>query len=376
MRSVLIVAGEDSGDLHGAGLVREFKKRQPSFSFFGIGGRHLAAQGVRLIYTVRDIALVGFFEILGQLPRVWRILHRIRKETSEQRPAAAVLIDSPDFNLRLARLLKKMGIPVLYYVSPTVWAWRRKRLRLIKKHVDKMLLIFPFEEEIYSQAGIPAVYIGHPFQERIRLSLEKEAFFSQHRLDSRSRWVALLPGSRKSELRNHMPTLIQAAGKLHEAFGVRFLLCLAENLDQEDISPFLPHSAGYVHLLKENRYEAMAYSELVLASCGSANLEAALLNTPVVAFYRIFPLTYALGKGLVRIPHYSIVNILAGEKIIPELIQQAFTTENLFQEAAKIMESPAVQRAMKARLAGMSSLLGKRKASSNAARELERLVEE
>jgi lipid-A-disaccharide synthase len=321
MSSILIVAGENSGEKHGANLVRQFKRLPPSFSFYGIGGNHMAEQGVTLLYSVEDLAVVGIFEVITHLPRIRKIFHQIKKETIEKRPVAAVLIDSPDFNLRLAKHLKKLSIPVLYYISPTVWAWRKKRLNTIKKVVDKMLLIFPFEEKIYTESGIPATYVGHPLKERVKISLTKEEFFQRYRLDPEKKVVAILPGSRKSEVKFHMPVLTQALKKLGHEFDPQFILPLAENLTEAYIRSFLRDIPIDVNILSKDGYEAMAYSDIALSSCGTANLEAALLGTPVIAFYRISPLTYYSGIKLMKIRHFSIVNILAGKKIIPELIQ-------------------------------------------------------
>jgi lipid-A-disaccharide synthase len=374
MSSILIVAGENSGEKHGANLVRQFKRLPPSFSFYGIGGNHMAEQGVTLLYSVEDLAVVGIFEVITHLPRIRKIFHQIKKETIEKRPVAAVLIDSPDFNLRLAKHLKKLSIPVLYYISPTVWAWRKKRLNTIKKVVDKMLLIFPFEEKIYTESGIPATYVGHPLKERVKISLTKEEFFQRYRLDPEKKLVAILPGSRKSEVKFHMPVLTQALKKLGQEFDPQFILPLAENLTEAYIRSFLRDIPIDVNILPKDGYEAMAYSDIALSSCGTANLEAALLGTPVIAFYRISPLTYYSGIKLMKIRHYSIVNILAGKKIIPELIQRDFTVGNIMDETRKILSSKRIQSEIKAEYEKINVALGEHMASENASRELERLI--
>jgi lipid-A-disaccharide synthase len=374
MGSILIIAGENSGEKHGAQLVRQFKKIQPSFTFYGIGGRHMAEEGVRLFYSVEDLALVGFFEIITHIPRLKRIFNHLEKETQRSSPVAAVLIDSPDFNLRLAKRLKKLSIPVLYYVSPTVWAWRRRRLKAIKKTVEKMLLIFPFEEKIYKQNSIPAIYIGHPLKERVKLSLSKENFLKKHKLDSEKITILILPGSRKSEVKYHMPTLIQAIEKIKREFDAQFLLLLAENLEEDQVTSVIPPHLDKLKILRHDGYEALAYSDMALSSCGTANLEAALLGTPVVSFYRISPLSYHLGVRFVKIKNYSIVNILAGEKVIPELIQRHFTAENLLRETRRILGSETVRSEMRAHFDRINHLLGDKVASENAASELEKMV--
>ena len=374
MRSILIVAGENSGDKHGANLVRQFKRRQPSFQFFGIGGKNMAEQGVTLHYSVEDLAVVGIFEVISHLPRIRKIFRHIKRELIQQRPCVAVLIDSPDFNLRLAKQIQRLSIPVLYYISPTVWAWRARRLTTIKKAVDKMLLIFPFEEKIYKESGIPAAYVGHPLIERVKIAMPKEEFFAKYELDHEKKLIALLPGSRHSEIKFHMPVLAKAIKKIEKEWDAQFILPLAENLAPEDLESYLAGSSTMPKILSDDAYESMAHCDLVLASCGTANLEAALLGTPVVAFYRISPLTYSAGIRFMKIKDFSIVNILAGKKIIPELIQRNFTVENLLDETRKILGSERERTTMKAEYKNICQLLGEKLASENAARELETMI--
>jgi lipid-A-disaccharide synthase len=375
MTSVLIVAGETSGDRHAAGLVRAYKRLDPSVRFFGTGGPALEGEGVKLLYSVKELALVGVFEILTALPRVKRIFNHIVRECEARRPAAAVLVDSPDFNLRLAKALKKRGVPVLYYISPTVWAWRRSRLRTVKANVAKMLLIFPFETEIYREAGIPASYIGHPLIERIKVELGREAFARKFGLDPKKRILTLLPGSRRSELSFHIPVLAEAAARLRDALGAQLVLVLAENLEEEFLRSLLPPGGvDGLTVIRTRAYEAMAASDLVLSSCGTATLEAALVGTPLVAFYRISPLSYFFGRPFVRAKQYCIVNILAGKTVVPELIQKKFTADNLVAETRRLLDSEEERARMKTAFAEIRSLLGTEKASTNAARELAALL--
>jgi lipid-A-disaccharide synthase len=372
--SILLVTGENSSEKCGAGLVREFKKRHPQTEFFGVGGSQMEDEGVELLYTIQDLSFVGIFEILSHIPNLKRILSRIKKEAERRKPAAAVLVDSPDFNLRLAKSIKKLGIPVLYYISPTVWAWRMGRLKTIKKYVDKMLLIFPFEEEIYERHGIPATYVGHPLRERMKVSLTRDNFFQKYDLSPDKKTICLLPGSRQSEINFHMPILIPAVKKIEEEEGTQHILSLAENLDAEELKRFLAEKNDRIKMLTEDRLEAMAYSDLILSSCGTANLEAALLGSPFIAFYRVSPLTYRLGIPFVHTRTYSIVNILAGSKIVPELIQGEFTPENLAEETCKILRSKDKRIYQKEKFREIGHSLGDRKASLNAAQELEKLL--
>jgi lipid-A-disaccharide synthase len=374
MASILIIAGENSGEKYGAGLVHQFKKLNPSFSFFGIGGKHMSAEGVEIIFPMEKLAVVGAIEVISHLPRLKMIFGQLEKEISERRPVASVLIDSPDFNLRLAKKIKKLSIPVLYYISPTVWAWRKGRLKIIKRAVDKILLIFPFEEKIYESYGIPATYIGHPLQERVQINLSKENFLQKHELNSQKKLITLLPGSRKSEVKYHMPVLAKAIQKIRKEIPAQFILVLAENIDEYSLSRHVPTGSDHLRVLTEDHYESIAHSDLVLSCCGTANLESALLETPFISFYRLSPLTYYAGVKFIRIKNYSIVNILAGNKIVPELIQRDFSPENIYQETKRILDSEEIRLKMISNFRKIKESLGDKKASQNAARELEKLI--
>lgn len=374
MTSVFIVAGESSGDKHGARLVREFRAMHPGASFFGVGGPRLAEEGVEILFPMEELAVMGLVEVVSRLGRIRRIFHRLLGEAARRRPRAAVLIDSPDFNLRLAKRLKRLGIPVLYYISPTVWAWRRGRLKTIKKTVAEMLLIFPFEQEIYRKAGIPAVFVGHPLVETVGARLTRVEFFKKYGLDPNKKLITLLPGSREGEVRRHLPVLDRTVPLLGEAFEARFVLVRAEGLDEGLIGRLMPASIGDLLVLSRDGYEAMAASDLVLSACGTANLETALLGAPFIAFYRLSRLTYYAGKRFVKISQYSIVNILAGRPIVTELIQRRFTPQNLFRESKKLLESEKDRERLKEEFRKLHVLLGEKKASVNAARELEKLL--
>jgi lipid-A-disaccharide synthase len=375
MDSILIIAGENSGEKYGAALIHQFKKIHPDCNFFGIGGSSMEAEGVRLLFSIDDLAIIGIIEIVSHLPRLHRIFKLVLSEVRKELPVAAVLIDSPDFNLRLAKPLKKLSIPILYYISPTVWAWRKARLNLIKNTIAKMLLIFPFEKNIYKKNNIPAEYIGHPLLERIRTSFSKANFYHKYGLDPEKKLIALLPGSRKSEIQYHMPVLTEAIKKINSSFNIQFVLLLADNLSETIITKFIPAELKQIILiLKNDAYEAIAASDLALSSCGTANLEAALLETPIIAFYRLSPLTYSLGLKFIKISNYSIVNILAGHKVIPELIQKKFSSENIFRETERILISPPTRSKMIEHFKKIRKILGDKNASQNAAKELDRLI--
>jgi lipid-A-disaccharide synthase len=376
MDSILIVAGENSGEKYGADFVRHFKKLHPSLSFFGIGGKHMEREKVRLLFPVEKLAVVGVFEIISHLPRIKKIFNKIKREIKNQKPSAAVLIDSPDFNLRLAKKLKKHSIPVLYYISPTVWAWRKGRLKTIKKTVEKMMLIFPFEEKIYEDYGIPAVYVGHPLKDRVRASFAKNEFLEKYGLDPQKKLIALMPGSRRSELKYHIPVLVKALERIKSEWDSQFVLLQAENLEKDFLFNLIPSWLKGLKILEEDHYEAVASSDVVLSACGTANLEAALLETPLVSFYRISSLTYLFVHRLAAIKNFSIVNILAGERIIPELIQRDFNPQNIFEETKKIIDSEGQRSEMIAQFREIKKILGEKTAPQIAAQELEKLIKQ
>jgi len=373
-RSILIVAGEKSGENYGAAVVRRCATEHPDIRFFGIGGTAMAAAGVEILYPMGDLAVVGLAEVVAHLPRIRRIFRGIRDQVKARTPAAALLIDSPDFNLRLAKRLNALGVPVLYYISPTVWAWRKGRLSTIKKAVRKMCLIFPFEEKIYADAGIPARFVGHPLLERVRTAFGREEFFRKYGLDPARKLIAVMPGSRRSEIRFHMPVLADALARIRDRVPCQFVLIQAQDLDARAIREALPAGGPEVAILDDDAYEAMAAADVVLSACGTANLESALLGTPFVAFYRISRLTYALGRRFVRIDDYSIVNILAGARIVPELVQEDFTAENVAREALRLLESAPDRAEMTARFKEIRRSLGEEPASANVAAELSALA--
>jgi len=374
MDSVLIVAGEASGEKYGAALVREFRKLDPLCRFFGIGGKGMAGEGVEILCPAENLAVVGLAEILTQIPRIRKIFRRVLREAEARRPRAAVLIDSPDFNLRLAKKLRRIGLPVLYYISPTVWAWRPGRLRTIARYVSRMMLIFPFEEEIYKKRAIPAVYVGHPLREMIRRNLGRGQFLAKYGLDPARRIVTLLPGSRRSEIERQMPILAETLPLISREIPVQWVLVLAEGLEREAVEKYLSGKHDDVLILDRDGYEAMASADLVLSASGTANLETALLETPLIVFYRVSPLSYAMGRRLLKISRFSIVNILAGKEIVPELIQGGFTADNLSAEALRILRSPEAAQRMKEEFRGIDGLLGNLQASQKAAKELEKFV--
>jgi len=374
MDSILIIACENSAENYGADLVREFRHFHPGMDFYGIGGKQMQENGVELLFSIQDLSFIGIFEIIFHIPRILRILNTVTKQAKKRNTKAAVLIDSPDFNLRVAKKLKKQSLPVLYYVSPTVWAWRKNRLQTIKKHTSKIMLIFPFEEKIYKDEQIPAAFVGHPLVKKVRVSLSRQAFFAKHGIKDTKKLITLLPGSRQSEIKRHLPILVKALDLIKKKHDCQFVLKLSDNIDREEIKEYFKGHFSPVKILTQDGYEAMAYSDLVLSACGTANLETALLETPLISFYRISPLSYITGKKLVKIRHFSIVNIISGKEVIPELIQKNFNPESIFEKASQILDSSEIRNKMITEFKKIKQELGDKDAASNAAKELEQLL--
>jgi len=371
---ILIIACESSAENYGADLVQKFQKVHPSVHFYGIGGKQMKKQGVELLFSIQDLSFIGLFEIVFYIPRILRVLNEVIKETKKRNSVAAVLIDSPDFNLRVAKKLNKLSIPILYYIGPTVWAWRKNRLKTIQKRINKMMLIFPFEEKIYRNQHIPAAFIGHPLVKKARVSLSRQQFFQKYGINNTKRLITLLPGSRKSEVKFHLPILIKAINRIKKKYNCQFFLKLSDNIEKMVVESYLKDHSSSIKILKQDGYESVAYSDLVLSACGTANLEAALLETPLISFYRISPLSYLLGKKFIKIKNFSIVNIIAEKKVIPELIQKDFNPKSVFEQASKILDSFEIQDEMIDEFKKIKKLLGNKDASTNAARELKQLI--
>ncbi len=323
-RSVMVVAGEVSGDIHAANLLHQLRSLRPDLAAFGVGGDRLAAEGLEVIAHTRELAHMGLAEVVRELPRIRRILQRLVECARERGPAAAVLVDSPDFNLRLARRLKKHGIPVVLYVSPQLWAWRRGRVRVVRRVADEMLCILPFEVDFYKSHGVPARFVGHPLVDDFSAAgcLEKE-------LNPEQGTLALLPGSRVMEVRELLPAMLDGVRRIHPR-PTEIRLIEAPGVEDE-ISRVLDGSPGadMLRVRGAARREALARSELAWTASGTATLECALLRVPMIVGYRLHPASYFLARMLVRVPHVALVNLIAGERLAPELIQAEWNGHHL-----------------------------------------------
>jgi len=357
----MMVAGEHSGDVYGARLATALKERLPEAQIFGCGGEAMRNAGVRTVVNAHDFAMVGITEVVSGLPRARRAFHRLLDEASRERPQLAVLIDSPSLNIRVARELKRRGVTVVYFVSPQIWAWKRWRLHQLKQRIDKMLCIFDFEEPIYRRAGIPVEYVGHPLVDTVRAGLSREAFMARARLDPTLPVVALLPGSRRIEVAFNLPRMLEAAQRLARARPVQFVLAVAPTIDPGWLERELIRDHGdrsAIHLVSGLTYDALAHSDVAVVASGTATVEAALLGCPMVVVYRVASLTALFARFMVKVPFYSMVNLLAGKPVVEELIQGKFTSGNVAREVAYLLDHPETCEAMREELKALKSHLG------------------
>jgi lipid-A-disaccharide synthase len=368
----LLSAGEASGDTYGAQLAEALAAQSPGARFFGMGGEKMRAAGCELLVDAKDVAVVGLVEVVKHLPDIRQRFRHLVAEAARRKPDAAVLIDFPDFNLRLARELHRLGIPVFYFVSPQIWAWRTGRVKQIQKYVRKMIVIFPFEQEFYRRHGVEVSYVGHPLAYAPPPAISRADFAAQNGLDPKKQWIALLPGSRRKEVRLNLPPILEAAGLLRKRGEFEFVLPLASTLNEDWLREHLTSSAR-IHLTHNARATLMHARAAVVAS-GTATVEAALSGTPFVVVYRLAPLTWILGRRLVKLSTFAMPNLIAGEKIVPELIQKDFTAENIVRELNAIIPDGPARSSMENALRAVQNRLRDRSdaepPAARAAREI------
>jgi lipid-A-disaccharide synthase len=366
-RELLVVAGEASGDLHGARLLTELRRLVPDLAPFGLGGDEMRAAGLAPVAHSSEISVVGITEELKILPRAREVFADLLREVDRRRPALAVLIDFPDFNLRLAKELKRRGVSVLYYISPQVWAWRRGRIKTIARVVDRMLVLFPFEVDFYRDHGVDVVHVGHPLVDEVPVL--PQAWDLDPSTGGPLR-VALLPGSRVSEVEALLPTLLEAARRLAAELPVEVRIIRAPTVPPELVDEAVELAGLPVEIIAEERFAAIADSHLALCASGTATLEVGLLGTPMIMVYRLATWTYALARLLVRLPNVSLVNLVLGRRVVPELIQGDANPERIAAEAARLLNDAAERGRMRAALAEVRGRLGEGGASRRAAAEV------
>jgi len=378
MPGVMISCGEASGDLYAGALAHELRRLDPGLRLFGMGGERLQAAGADLVADYRGISVTGLLEVVRLLPRTYALYRRLVAEARARRPEVAVLVDFPDFNFRLGRALRALGVPVVYYVAPQLWAWRPGRLRAMREFVDRVLVIFPFERALYEQAGVPVEFVGHPLTDLARAGSTRAAFLGELGLDAEAPTFALLPGSRANEVGAILPGLAAAAGRIAQALpAAQFVLARASGLDDRLFAPLdeACREAGLRLGRTEGRTdEVLASADVALTASGTATVQAALHECPMVIVYRLSPLTYRLGIRFVKVDTYGMVNLVAGRRIVPELIQDGFTPEAVAREALRFVREPAYADATRRALREVAQRLGEAGGSARAARAVLRVA--
>jgi lipid-A-disaccharide synthase len=365
---IFLSSGEASGDLYASELLREIGKRAPEISAFGVGGDRSRAAGARIVVGLDEISVIGLVEVAQKIPALHRAMGRLEEEARSRRPGAAVLIDFSGFHLRLARRLKKLGIPIVYYVSPQVWAWRRGRVRTIRELVDEMLVILPFEEAFYREHGVRVRYVGHPLVDLVRSTMDRESFCRGLGLDPERPIALFLPGSRRREIELHVPVLREVFERLARLRPeLQLVVSQAPTVAAFELDAALGAMRERVRIVKDGIYDALKHSAAAVVASGTATVEAALSETPMVVVYRLGRASYALGRPFVRVPHYSMVNLIAGRGLVPELIQDEMTPERILASFMPLLDDERAASEMRLGLREVGAKLGGGGASGRAA---------
>lgn len=369
---IMIVTGEASGDLHGANLLRAMHRRVPDLQVCGMGGGELAKLGMEILFDAAKVSVVGILEVLAHLGDIFKAQLILRRRLERERPDLLILIDLPDFNLPLAKKAKRLGIPVFYYISPQVWAWRSGRVRLMRQCVDKIGVILPFEEDFFRRHGVVAEYVGHPLLDTVKTTMDKLEFCRHHGIDPQRCLIGLLPGSRKREIASLLPVFLESARVVQGRLAQTpvFLLPVAPTISDQHL-----RAAGVdqgkvgldLRIIRENRYDMMAACNAVIAASGTVTLELAILGVPMVVAYKLSPLTYQIARLMIKLDYFSLPNLIAGEKSVPELLQGEVTAERLAQEIVELLLTPQRMAEMRLSLNHIKEKLGGPGASEKAA---------
>ncbi len=333
----MIVAGEASGDLHGAGLVREILKLQSDIEIFGVGGDKMSQQGVQLFYHINEMSVLGFWDVLKRFAFFKKVYRKLVTAIDEKQPDLLILIDYPGMNLKLARAAKAKGIKVFYYIAPQVWAWGSNRIQKMVKLVDKMAVIIPFEEKMFQQAGIDATFVGHPLLETVNSKLNRAEFFQKHSLNVHQKVIGLLPGSRPLEVKRLLPEMLQTIGKLRKSHpNIQTIISKADSVASSIYQQIMTNN-NQVKLLENYTYEMMRHCDLLIVASGTATLESALFATPLIIVYKVDPISYVIGRQLIKIDSIGLVNVIAEQKIVSEFVQHQFHSNRLLPEIEKLL---------------------------------------
>src|SRR5271165_1405099 len=361
---IFLSAGEASGEHYGAALIGAIRRLEPRAEFFGLGGQRMEALGLRRIVRAEDVAVMGITEVIRHMPRIYGEYRRLKASIAAEKPDVAILIDFPDVNLSLARHLKRAGVPVIYFVSPQLWAWKKYRIREVQRYVDRMLVIFPFEEAFYRDRKVQATYVGHPLADLPPPAISREAFAREsgldpsNDLDPNKPWIGLLPGSRAKEIRLNLPEMLHAAALLKKGGDYEFLLPLAPTLTEAQRAEVRTMLPGIPRVtITHDAQATLQHARASIVASGTATVEAALIGNPFVVVYRVSPLSYAVARRVVDVPHVAMVNLIAGRRAVPELIQGDFTAENVVSHLQPLLDEGRPRADMLASLHEISGML-------------------
>lgn len=368
-KPIMIVAGEQSGDLHGSNLVKAMRRIDPSLRFYGIGGRKMQEAGVELMADAADMAVVGLTEVAGKLGMILGVMRRMKQALKDRKPPLLILIDYPDFNLILGKTAKKNGVRIFYYISPQIWAWRKGRIEKIRKIVDKMAVILPFEEPFYRQAGMDVTFVGHPLLDAVKKKYPRSEAFRKFDLREGITTIGLLPGSRQGEVARLLPVMLKAAGILMQRRpSVQFILPLADALDRDFVEKMIRQESVPVRVIPNEIYDVVGVCDIAVVASGTATLETALLGTAMVIIYKVSPLSYRIGAKIIRVTHIGLANLIAGKTIVPELIQHDANPDRIAEEVMDILGNETRMHWIKEELNRIREKLGGAGASERAAR--------
>ena len=357
-KQVMLVVGEASGDIHGAHFVKALSGKDQTLRFFGVAGEQLKQTKFDALLDVSQIAGMGFVELAGSIFDIWRAYRILCNAMRERRPDLLVLIDFPEFNLRLAKLAKRLKIPVLYYVSPQIWAWRKGRIRQIARCVDHMAVVFPFEVPLYERRGVKVSFVGHPLLDVVRSRQPREAVLTQLALDTKKQTIAILPGSRRGEVSYHLPVFLDAALRLNQSSEIQFLVIRASTVGRHEVESLLQRIPLRIPIVEGKPYDALNACDLAWTASGTVTVETALLLKPMIVVYRLSWLTYLLARLLVNIKYVGMVNIIAGKRVVPELIQTDFTAAGVVKETRDLLENGELRDRVIRKLGALRQKLG------------------
>ncbi|MFA5072407.1 MAG: lipid-A-disaccharide synthase [Nitrospirota bacterium] len=358
-KKVLIIAGEASGDMHGGTLARELLKQDSSLRLYGVGSKHMKEAGVHMLADAAELSVVGALEVLTHIRAIYRVFNTLKRFLKQERPDLLVLIDFPEFNILLGKAAKKIGVPILYYISPQVWAWRRGRIKTIASLVKTIVVVLPFEVDLYKPSGVDVRFVGHPLTDTVQSSYTQQEARKQFGLDIQKRTVAILPGSRTKEITHILPVLLETAGLLKTRFPeLQFIMPVAHTLSKDFIGTFMDAAPVQVKLVEGQVYDVLRASDAAMVTSGTATLETGLMAVPMVIVYRFSTLSYIIGRMLVYVKQIGLINIVAGEQVAPELVQHKATPKNIADAMTAILEDPEQHQRMRNQLIGIRKRLG------------------